>query len=193
MNYQTVDDLEDELSQFRLEWKQELLQQQQDLRENKVSNKSENSNLNEENLENFNLKNEKKAEYLFNKGVLLEQQGRLYEAIKFYRMAMQLDKDIEFKVASIRKQTEQQTLLDDTKTSRNSLLSGKENINSVEENESLYERFQNMILSNEENNYQFCEKQFPQKVCFFFLFHSLSHNFNFINSNVGNSFFKLAF
>ncbi|CAL4106033.1 unnamed protein product, partial [Meganyctiphanes norvegica] len=38
------------------------------------------------------------ASELFNKGVALEQSGRLYEAIQFYRRAMTLVPDIEFRV-----------------------------------------------------------------------------------------------
>jgi tetratricopeptide (TPR) repeat protein len=98
-------------------------------------------------------KNERKAEYLFNKGVLLEQQGRLYEAVKFYRMAMQIDKDIEFK--SNKNQIEkQQASIEEKKNFKN------------EDDEDLYDRFQTLIL-NDENN-QLCQKQFQQKVFFFF-------------------------
>ena len=159
-----MDDLEDELSQFRLEWRQELLHQQSSVKDNKVSKPSN---------ENFETKNERKAEYLFNKGVLLEQQGRLYEgifknlnkflkflkkslpaAVKFYRMAMQIDKDIEFK--SNKNQIEQQALLEEKKNFKKEL--------NDDEEEDLYDRFQNMIL-NEENN-QLCQKKFQQKVCF---------------------------
>lgn len=139
---QSVDDLDDELSQFRLEWKQELLQQQQQ------SGAKDNKMFKPSNDDILDTKNERKAEYLFNKGVLLEQQGRLYEAVKFYRMAMQIDKDIEFK--SNKKQIEQQQAsIEEKKNFKN------------EDDEDLYDRFQTMIL-NDENN-QLCQKQFQQK------------------------------
>jgi len=41
---------------------------------------------------------ERQASELFNKGVSLEQSGRLYEAVRFYRQAMILVPDIEFRV-----------------------------------------------------------------------------------------------
>ncbi|XP_043992043.1 F-box only protein 9 [Gambusia affinis] len=41
---------------------------------------------------------EQKATELFLRAVQEEQNGAVYEAIKFYRMAMQLDPDIEFKI-----------------------------------------------------------------------------------------------
>uniref|UniRef100_A0A1A7WEB6 F-box only protein n=1 Tax=Iconisemion striatum TaxID=60296 RepID=A0A1A7WEB6_9TELE len=41
---------------------------------------------------------EEKATKLFLRAVQKEQNGAVYEAIKFYRMAMQLDPDIEFKI-----------------------------------------------------------------------------------------------
>ncbi|KAK8722282.1 hypothetical protein OTU49_012351, partial [Cherax quadricarinatus] len=43
---------------------------------------------------------ELKATELFNKAVELEQSGQLYEAIQFYRRAMTLVPDIEFRVHS---------------------------------------------------------------------------------------------
>uniref|UniRef100_A0A8C9G084 F-box only protein 9 n=1 Tax=Pavo cristatus TaxID=9049 RepID=A0A8C9G084_PAVCR len=45
---------------------------------------------------------EEKAKELFLKAVEEEQNGALYEAIKFYRLAMQLVPDIEFKIAYTR-------------------------------------------------------------------------------------------
>ncbi|XP_015279470.1 PREDICTED: F-box only protein 9 isoform X2 [Gekko japonicus] len=48
------------------------------------------------------LAKEEKARELFLKAVEQEQNGALYEAIKFYRLAMQLVPDIEFKIAYTR-------------------------------------------------------------------------------------------
>lgn len=48
------------------------------------------------------LAKEEKARELFLKAVEEEQNGALYEAIKFYRRAMQLVPDIEFKITYTR-------------------------------------------------------------------------------------------
>ena len=132
---------------------------------------------------------EEKAKYLFNKAVLLEQQSRHYEAIKFYRLAMQLDADIEFKVASQRSsknttkasssqtnssvQAKQQTALnseDEQDTSQggddlegnNQEKEGGEGEEEETDNSimSLYEQFQTFSLSEA----KFCQMNYTQKV-----------------------------
>lgn len=114
INYETTNDLESELSEFRSKWKKELNEQQKGesnnekitTQETKVEiiqgRKIQQTSDSVKDVEDeFNdTSNEEKAEYLFKKGVMLEQQGQFYEAIKFYRMAMQFDENVEFKVAS---------------------------------------------------------------------------------------------
>lgn len=101
---------------------------------------------------------EEKAKYLFNKGVLLEQQNRHYEAIKFYRIALQLDADIEYKACCNDMEP---------KNSHEAVLE-KEVASEINENKpfdtdeskesSLYDQFRQETLT--ENN--FCSKKFPQ-------------------------------
>lgn len=130
--------------------------------------------------------NEEKARYLFDKAVQLEQQGRHYEAIKFYRMSMQLDADIEFKLAT-NKKTKTNKTIHNNKTNASDYLesedsenddgnekldklletkgSRKNSIQSTDENDdlkTLYEKFHSLTI--DEN--RLCDKNFPQKVNF---------------------------
>lgn len=124
--------------------------------------------------------NEQKAKYLFDKAVQLEQQGRHYEAIKFYRMAMQLDADIEFKLASNKPAAGARTRMknkkgefmthetsdDDEEKERNeeeqeeSAGVQEEEVNIDNELKTLYERFTAMTMAES----KLCERNFPQKV-----------------------------
>lgn len=122
--------------------------------------------------------NEEKAKYLFDKAVQLEQQGRHFDAIKFYRMAMQLDADIEFKLASSKPVTRSRTKKSDEFVKHESEDDNDEekeddDVKSDEiaqdqpksdELKTLYEKFTAITL--EEN--KICEKNFPQKVCYSF-------------------------
>ena len=105
---------------------------------------------------------EDKAKYLFNKAVLLEQQGRHYDAIKFYRMAMQIDENVEFKIGTSTKlantdsQPSENVLTDNTGSSS----SESTQVAANETVKSLYELFKEIITENK----KFCEKNVPQKV-----------------------------
>jgi tetratricopeptide (TPR) repeat protein len=113
---------------------------------------------------------EDKAKYLFNKAVLLEQQGRHYDAIKFYRLSMQLDADIEFKVAVMKKPTNVDKA---AKKLANMALSDEESVDDDddktpthtsakpdEESLTLCEVFQEALASQN----RFCDKNMTQKV-----------------------------
>ncbi len=114
--------------------------------------------------------NEEKAQYLFNKAVLLEEQSRHYEAIKFYRLAMQLDADIELKVAQQRKLNKKEKKKSTSKDSENETEDEEEEEDEAQKNDeknenedvvkSLYEQFQTIAIT--ENKW--CEKNYPQKV-----------------------------
>ena len=100
---ETANDLESELAKFRNEWKSELSKQEARQQQQIQTGKSD-SKLEFETVINVSLlpildvnseaktisldlekeesnDNEEKAQYLFNKGVLLEQQGRHFEGI----------------------------------------------------------------------------------------------------------------
>lgn len=115
--------------------------------------------------------NEEKAKYLFDKAVQLEQQGRHYEAIKFYRMAIQLDADIEFKLASSKQGKQQnknhsqsESESDDENEKTCHRKDQQSEMTTVEEKsddlKTLFDKFSAMTV--EEN--RLCEKNFPQKV-----------------------------
>jgi tetratricopeptide (TPR) repeat protein len=76
---------DDALKSFRAEWKREL----------ECSQQSQTSSQEEDQLEK-NLHT--KAREYFEKGVALEESGKLYDAIKFYKKAVQLVPDIEKEV-----------------------------------------------------------------------------------------------
>ena len=101
--------------------------------------------------------NEEKAEYLFNKGVILEQQSRHFEAIKFYRMAIQLDADIEFKMVSTKPSKINIESKPDEKTTNEKV---KNTNQSSEFEKPLYQIFKEIIDSGN----KLCEKAYPQKV-----------------------------
>ncbi len=202
---ETTNDLENELAMFRNEWKRELIEHDRNkLADDSQTNatslvnranrnlKSSNqfalrprsnilideTNLNEQQVVEYDQpkSNEEKAQYLFNKAVMLEEQSRHYEAIKFYRLAMQLDADIEFKVAQQRKINDANK---QNQSNKSKSTGGKDSEGETEEEDeseinqtnnsgkdvvkSLYEQFHSMTIS--EN--QICEKNHPQKVYFF--------------------------
>ncbi|XP_060556712.1 F-box only protein 9-like [Ruditapes philippinarum] len=76
-------DVESQLEQFRQQWQAELKGSQANMSNQGLSEKDE---------------VEKEAAALFLMGSKLEQEGSLYEAVNFYRRAMQLVPDIEMRI-----------------------------------------------------------------------------------------------
>lgn len=84
----------DALEEFREKWQKELAVKKKDeapkqQRRDKIA--AEDSAVEEE------LSDEKKAEKLFWEAADLERRGKVFEAMRLYRRAVQLDPDIEFK------------------------------------------------------------------------------------------------
>lgn len=103
--------------------------------------------------------NEEKAQYLFNKGVILEQQSRHFEAIKFYRMALQLDADIEFKMSS----TKPPKYQSESKHDENAAIGKNESNDTIpftDNEKPLYQIFKEYVDSQN----KLCEKAHPQRV-----------------------------
>jgi hypothetical protein len=156
---------------------------------------------------------EEKAQYLFNKAVLLEQQSRHYEAIKFYRLAMQLDADIEFKVA-FKRSSKNTSSKDGNSNKKNNIpLDDDDNDdenadekdtksenkgNNEGKNEetdsdltSLYEQFQAFSLFEA----KFCQMNYPQKVLRCIILHYLQILLLTVATCwciLGNTFFTIA-
>ncbi|XP_054268846.1 F-box only protein 9 [Macrosteles quadrilineatus] len=82
----------DELDDFRAKWKKEL--ESAPVSRNATAPTTPVKEFPESREEN----EEEKARRLFLKGIENEQKGKLYEAIQFYRRAVQLIPDIEFKI-----------------------------------------------------------------------------------------------
>ncbi|XP_032236791.2 F-box only protein 9 isoform X2 [Nematostella vectensis] len=89
--------IKDELASFRQSWQQEI---QQHTRTSPCDTNSHGatSGSPRPGINRGSLTIEEKASKLFQKGVYLERNGKHYDAIRFYRQAMQLVPDIEFKV-----------------------------------------------------------------------------------------------
>lgn len=111
---------EEELDNFRLQWKKELSKSSPEHDENQSFKSSEQS-ISPKGNENVNNTNEleskdnivKQAKRFYLSGVHEERAGRLYEAIAFYRRAVQLVPDIEFQVTSGLDNSEQSSTVDD--------------------------------------------------------------------------------
>lgn len=76
----------DDLASFREKWQNELKVSTQAGNNQSVENHSDNEDK------------ESKAKHFFIKGIEMEKAGKMYEAIQFYRKAVQIVPDIEFKV-----------------------------------------------------------------------------------------------
>lgn len=93
-----------DLVSFREKWQKEL------------QNSSPFANI-QSKLEDCTLEiedNESRAKKFFIKGIEMEKAGKMYEAIQFYRRAVQLVPDIEFKVDSAPKTKPTEILTDFT-------------------------------------------------------------------------------
>jgi len=86
--------VEDALTTFRQQWQHELETSPQ----HGVKSKPSDNTTVEGGEEGNDLNVESEAKMLFLKGVENEQNGKLYEAIQFYRRAVQLVPDIEFRL-----------------------------------------------------------------------------------------------
>lgn len=181
---QTAADLEKELTKFRNEWKNEMSSKIK-MADNKSESQTgkniavyhefphKKTSVNQEDVEPETTKDsdceydqpensEDKAAYLFNKGVLLEQHNRYFEAIQFYRMAMQIDPDIEFKSCSMDESKEP----DQTSTEINDIVinvDAKAEDDNEDTEKTLYDQFQTVV--KEENS--FCVKKTPQNAMHF--------------------------
>lgn len=78
----------DDLASFRDKWQKEL---QISTLSTKVQSKPSEQDFDRDD-------NESKAKFFFVKGIEMEKAGKMYEAIQFYRRAVQIVPDIEFKI-----------------------------------------------------------------------------------------------
>lgn len=129
------------LESFREKWKNELA----------VKKKNENekhrnfvNNVNQEDVSD-----EKKAEKFFLEAAELERKGKVFEAMRLYRRAVQLDANIEFKIYektknNLNNNTGSQTASDTRARRKNSIVNDdEEDLSDVD----LIERFQTSIAN----------------------------------------------
>lgn len=133
-------DLEDELSNFRSQWQQEI--KSRSPRGQPEATDSQNDYVLEQ------------AKVLFLKGSQLEQSGRLYEAVEFYKRATQLVPDIEFQVdfTSLHGSRERQE-------SESSVGS----VDNEELEDNLVEHLQSLQLSENVNSRKSCYPEYEQR------------------------------
>lgn len=133
-------DLEDELSSFRSQWQQEI--KSRSPRGQPGTTDSQNDYVLEQ------------AKVLFLKGSQLEQSGRLYEAVEFYKRATQLVPDIEFQVdfTSLHGPRERQE-------SESSIGS----VDNEELEDKLMEHLQSLQLSEDVNSRKSCHPEYEQR------------------------------
>lgn len=133
-------DLEDELSSFRSQWQQEI--KSRSPRGQAGATDSQNDYVLEQ------------AKVLFLKGSQLEQSGRLYEAVEFYKRATQLVPDIEFQVdfTSLHGPRERQE-------SESSIGS----VDNEELEDKLMEHLQSLQLSEDVNSRKSCHPEYDQR------------------------------
>ncbi|XP_052765331.1 F-box only protein 9-like [Mya arenaria] len=128
-------DAEQQLEQFRTQWKEEI-----------QGNSVGKSAAGQEAMDK-----EKEAAALFLMGSKLEQEGALYEAVNYYRRAMQLVPDIESRVSfQSRGQRERQE-------SESSV----DSYDGEDEAEKLATRFQQVQI----NENRLCHPEYPQRTC----------------------------
>lgn len=102
-NKNASENIQSTLKEFRMKWQQEL---KQDIPSGSSSAPKEKARINQAVLasdkENFSI--EQQARMLFLQGSDLERTGKVFEAMRLYRKAVQLVPDIEFKIYDITKQ-----------------------------------------------------------------------------------------
>ncbi|XP_054156051.1 F-box only protein 9-like [Oppia nitens] len=111
--------LMDVLDNFRENWRKELLfsPTTQTSATNRRFNDTIDNSSDDMSITDVDLK----AMELFKEGSLLEQRGKLYDAVAYYRRATQLVPDIEFKMYRLEAQMMKKASADDSNTDNNSV------------------------------------------------------------------------
>ncbi|CAB4011541.1 F-box only 9-like, partial [Paramuricea clavata] len=99
-----TDDLQDELSSFRRQWQEELEQKSRSNSPQLQQETSSDENIGEQRKQSLKPADtdesiESRAKVLFLTGASLEQKGKIPEAIRYYRQAIQLLPDIESRLS----------------------------------------------------------------------------------------------
>ncbi|XP_065371504.1 F-box only protein 9 [Calliphora vicina] len=156
--FQTMpNDFRSALDDFRSNWQRELKQKQNNPGINETSEQQTQTAEELQEAEDVlkPLVNDEQAEQqalaknLFHKAVELEQSGKVYDAIPFYRKAVQIEPDIEFKYYEHQKL--KTNLQNPMKVVLNAPEANADNIDLVDEDlpEDLYEKFQLDLSHNQ--------------------------------------------
>ncbi|CAF4437690.1 unnamed protein product, partial [Rotaria sp. Silwood2] len=145
--------IEHQLDEFLNKWKKEI--QQRTVYGHVINDKQKE----QEQEESFNV--EEQAKHFFLRASDLEREGKLYDAIKYYRAAMQLVPDIEFRMARKGQQQQQMTTMDLNNRQEN--IDEDNNTNEVSEQDvDLIDSLQRMHIDDGELS-TICAKNFPQQ------------------------------
>lgn len=139
--------IEQQLDEFRVKWKKEI--QQRTVYGHVLQDKQQQQ---EETIDH-----EEQAKHFFQRATELEGEGKLYDAIKYYRAAMQLVPDIEFRMA---RRVQQQTIT--TTELAHSLEHLGDKNQQLETDSNLLESFQHINIDENELS-TICLKNFPQQ------------------------------
>lgn len=146
------------LDEFRENWQKELKPDEN--QQQTIANKNALSFNNSLSLDNKTTSPELQAENLFKHAVELEQRGKVYDALQYYRRAVQLDPDIEFKAYEASKLPQQQQVENEANNNNVTIGMVKPHDDGIDEADEqleadLFVRFQNdlakqgrLIMSN---------------------------------------------
>ncbi|XP_034250568.1 F-box only protein 9 isoform X2 [Thrips palmi] len=133
----------DNLSSFREQWHKELKSGPEQVPHHQAPRRD-----NSQKLEDLEETVEEKARSMFLKGVQHEQDGKLYEAVKFYRQAVQLVPDIEFRLYEASKARAQQAQPVEVNLESLSLEETAAEPASVDEEDDMMIRLQRLYMKN---------------------------------------------
>ncbi|XP_057309780.1 F-box only protein 9-like [Hydractinia symbiolongicarpus] len=142
--------LQDELASFRQQWQEEIVSESSQLKEKSgvetTTTTSGNAN---------DVSTEKRAAHLFMEGVRHERNGDVYAAVYFYRQAVHLVPDIEFKLAEY--QITVESFSDDESDDDENIAKLNPNFDTSSELDSITKTFGCLHVSN------LCSPRLPQQ------------------------------
>lgn len=153
--FQTMpNDFRTALDDFRANWQKELEQRQGEQTSYNEAGESKDAKGQDIPLPGAIDEAEQQAlaKSLFHKAVELEQRGKVYDAIPFYRKAVQIEPNIEHKYYEHQKENP----LKEARSAQNAADNGAENLNSHEDDDvidDLYEKFQMDLSLNYQNKF----------------------------------------
>ncbi|XP_037925164.1 F-box only protein 9 isoform X2 [Hermetia illucens] len=142
------------LDDFREQWQKELKGESSRGTPTRENNKHKSLHTTQKGRD---LSDESRAEQLFLQGAELEKRGKVYDALTYYRRAVQIVPDIEFRIYEAAKKAQQASAIADTANlNRNTADDEEDTINDADGDEDedlsnvdLFARFHNAILKSD--------------------------------------------